>query len=799
MSADPLPIDPYLGDIVQHVQRSRALVVTAQPGAGKTTRIPPALLDAGPLILLQPRRVAVRAMARRIADERGWTIGREIGWQIRFERRFTDATRLLVATEGVLTARLQRDPLLSGFRTIVIDEFHERSVYADVALALAKQAWHARDDLRIVVMSATLDAAAVSSFLDGCPIVDVPGRVFPIDLRYSPQSTIAAAAMEALEASPGDVLCFLPGAGEIRRAISDLELKVSRGVDLVALHGSLDAAEQDLALRPSSRRRIVVATNIAETSVTVPGVTAVVDSGMQKVARYDAERGIDSLDAERITADAAEQRAGRAGRTAPGIVWRLWDARDRLRPRREPEIHRIDLSATVLDVIAWGGDPRHLEWFERPREDALGAALHLLERLGAIREARLTALGDQIRRLPIHPRLARMLIAAGGAREIARACALLSERHFIPPRAASTSSDLLSAIDAWPGVPPHVQAVAREIEELAGKRAGKGVGRHSGSADLESDLVGSEGLIGENYARRPLSETRFRRAVLAGYPDRVAQRRQPLSPRVRLASGAGAVVGRESGVVQGEFLVALDVHSVANDSRIRVASRVEREWLIPSASEIVHRFDPEAGVVRALEIDRYDALILAEHPTKADPEIAATLLADAWLERGPRGDDDRLLKRLRFADVSVDVSTLVRAAARTARSLDDVNLARALPPDLARALDRDAPVSLRIPSGRMVPLEYRDDGGVAASVKLQELFGLADTPRIGKTRMAVLFALLAPNGRSVQLTRDLRSFWEKTYPEVRKELRGRYPKHPWPENPWNATPTSRIAKAKGKR
>ena len=345
---DVLPIDPFIPQLVTDLGRSRALVVTARPGAGKTTRIPPALLDVGPLILLQPRRVAARAIARRIADERGWTIGREIGWQIRFERRFTAATRLLVATEGVLSARLQIDPLLSAFRTIVIDEFHERSVYADLALALAKQAWLARDDLRIVVMSATLDAAAVSSFLGGCPIVDVPGRLFPLDIQYHPHETATAAAIGALEASTGDVLCFLPGAGEIRRAIGELQTRVNPAlVEIVPLHGSLDAAEQDLALHPSaSRRRIVVATNIAETSLTVPRVTAVVDSGLHKVARYDAARGIDSLDVERIPADAADQRAGRAGRLSAGIVWRLWDARDRLRPHREPEIHRVDLCST---------------------------------------------------------------------------------------------------------------------------------------------------------------------------------------------------------------------------------------------------------------------------------------------------------------------------------------------------------------------------------------------------------------------------------------------------------------------
>ncbi len=394
----PLPIDPYLDAIAAAVRRSRAAVVTAAPGAGKTTRVPPALLDAGPLILLQPRRVAARAIAARIAVERGWTIGREVGWQIRFERRFGPDTRLLVATEGVLTARLQQDPLLSGFQTIVLDEFHERSIHADLALALAKQAWRARADLRLVVMSATLDAAAVAAFLDDCPVIDVPGRLHPVEIAYAPGQSAADAAVDLLGETSGDVLCFLPGAAEIRRAMSDISGRpAARGLAVVPLYGALDAAEQDAALRPSSTRRIVVATNIAETSVTVPGVTAVVDTGLHKVARYDADRAIDSLELERITQDAADQRAGRAGREAPGRVRRLWDARDRLRPHREPEIHRVDLSAVALDVIAWGGDPYRLEWFERPRTGVLDAAMALLTRLGAIAGGRVTELGAQIR------------------------------------------------------------------------------------------------------------------------------------------------------------------------------------------------------------------------------------------------------------------------------------------------------------------------------------------------------------------------------------------------------------------
>ena len=768
-----LPIDPYVDQIIAHLRRSRAVVVTAMPGAGKTTRVPPALISDGPVILLQPRRVAARSIASRIADERGWTVGREVGWQVRFERRFTPDTRLLVVTEGVLTARLQSDPLLSEFSTIVFDEFHERSIHGDLAIALAKQAWRARDDLRLAVMSATLDAAPVAQFLGGCQVVDVPGRLHPLTIAYAPDQPMAAAAIDVLGQTAGDLLCFMPGAAEIRRTIDDLQRRLAgREIDLLPLHGSLDAAAQDSAIRPSSRRRIVVATNIAETSLTVPGVSAVVDSGLQKIARYDADRGIDSLDLERITADAADQRAGRAARSGPGVVVRLWDARDRLRPRREAEIHHVDLSGPLLDVIAWGGDPRLLEWFERPREDAIERAMMLLTRLGLIHGGTLTALGDQVRRLPLHPRLARMIVAADGAREMACAAALLSERHALPPRGASTTSDLLSVLDEWHSVPAHVQRVAREIESLC-ERRGKGPALH---------------------------EAEFRKAVLAGYPDRVAQRREPGSPRVHLASGAGAIVGPESGVVEGEFLVALDVQAASGDrgpqsnnaARIRLASRVEREWLLPNASELVHRFDPETGTVKAAVIERYDALVLAERPVKPDPDAAATLLAEAWLERGPDESDARLLARLRFAGRDVEIHDLVRGAARQARSLSDVHLGRVVPGSLMHNLEREAPETITVPSGRMVPLEYGADGAVSAAVKLHELFGLGDTPRVGSRAEPVLLALLAPNGRPVQLTRDLRSFWDRTYPEVRKELRGRYPKHPWPEDPWTAPPTRRA-------
>ena len=785
------------------VRRSRALVVTAAPGAGKTTRVPPALVDDGPVILLQPRRVAARSIAARIAAERaafGWTLGREVGWQIRFDRNFSAATKLLVITEGVLTARLQSDPLLSDFRTIVLDEFHERSIHADLAIALARDAWRARDDLRLVVMSATLDSGAVSRFLDGCPVVEVPGRLHPIEIAYAPGQPVAEAVGDVLGATPGDVLCFLAGAPEIRRAIGDLQSRLAGSdVQILPLHGSLESDEQDAVLRPASRRRIIVATNIAETSLTVPGVTAVVDTGLHKVSRYDADRGIDSLETERITADAADQRAGRAGRTAPGVARRLWDSRDRLRPHRQPEIHRIDLSSAVLEVIAWGGDPRTLEWFEAPRADAIDAAVALLERLGVIDVAlKLTDIGRQVQHVPLHPRLARMLVAAGGARQVAQACALLSERHLLPPRTATTTSDLLSAIDL---LPSRIADLGLRIADLF---------RHS--------------IVNQSAIRNPqsaMTDSQFRLAVLAGYPDRVAQRREPGSPNVRLASGTGATIAPESGVRDGEFLVALDVRTqiprdlsstrgagpthrsaptfsqsvrAPEQARIRIASRVEREWLTPTATEVVHRFDKHSGSVKALRVERYDALVLSEHAVAADPAIAAGLLADAWTSRNTTEDDARLLRRLRFAGHAIDLDDLIRTAAYGARSLDEVDLARALPASIVRDLERDAPETLLVPSGRRAQIEYNDDGTVSASVKLQELFGLADTPRIGRRREPLLLALLAPNGRPVQRTRDLRSFWDRTYPEVRKELRGRYPKHPWPDDPWNATPTARTTR-----
>jgi ATP-dependent helicase HrpB len=785
----PLPIDAHLEEIAARLREHRAVVVVAPPGAGKTTRVPPRLATDGRVIVLQPRRIAARAIARRIADERGWSLGREVGWHVRLERHFTGETRVLLATEGILTARLQQDPLLGDFTTIVLDEFHERSIHADLGLALARQAWLARDDLRLLVMSATLDSGAVSRYLGGCPVIEVPGRTFPLTIEHTAEGALAVAVRDVARRTAGHVLCFLPGAPEIARA-APLVAAAVPDFEVCELHGSLDPDRQDEAIRPSERRRVVLATNIAETSLTVPGVSAVVDAGWQKVPRYDTGAGFDRLVTERITADAAAQRAGRAGRTGPGLVIRLWDERLRLRPHREPEIARIDLAGPVLELIAWGGRPDAFEWFEPPTPERLTAAVALLTRLRLMHDGRVTPLGERGRRLPLHPRLASVLAAGGGAPEAAAACALLAER---PARAwgdLSTTCDLLPLIDRWHAQPEPVRAMADALRSLT----------RSWPREDRQDRLDEPGL---------------RRALLAGYPDRVARRRAPASARLLLSSGAGATLTPQSGVRDGLFLLALDVtDSVApprlpapsrhvvrspaaapvregHEALVRLASIVDREWLEPTAITVEHALSEE-GNVRATRIEWYERLPLSEVAVGTSDAERARLLSDAWLGRPHDEGTEALVNRLRFAGLDVDLPALARDAAQHAQSLGEIDLTRALPWTIRTQLELSAPERLTVPSGRSVPLEYRTDGTVAAAVKLQELFGLAETPRVGPRQEPVLFLLLAPNGRPVQTTADLRSFWERTYPEVRKELRGRYPRHPWPEDPWTAVPTRRV-------
>ena len=633
-------------------------------------------------------------------------------------------------------------------------------------------------------MSATLETAPVSRFLGDCPVIDVPGTLHPLSISYGPGQTMAEALDEVLPTSRGNALCFLPGAGEIARAARETETVATRhGVEVLQLYGSMDSDAQDAVLRSdegapgapkrAARRRVILATNIAETSLTVPDVSIVVDSGLHKVARYNGERGVDSLTLERITTDSADQRAGRAARLGPGTVRRLWDPRDRLRPHREPEVQRIDLAQPVLSILGWGGDPRTFEWFERPTDDRLAVALALLERLGLVKDGHATESAQVFRRLPLHPRLARILIDGQGSFEAAAACAWLSEPGRTEGGHQTTSCDLLPILDAWPRMPFHLKRVAENLERSAAA------------------------VLGERKAKR-IDETAFRRSVLAGYPDRVAKRRSP--DRVTLATGHGAVMGRESGVRDGEWLVALDVTSGmvrlkadATEATVRAACRIESEWLSPTRTEVIHRID-EAGIVRAHATEFYDSLVLRERLVAIDPVVAANMLAQAWLDRDRDADTERLERRAAFAGHALDLPALAESAAASAKGFKDLDITAHLPWAVKQAIDRDAPDSLTVPSGRSMRLEYAAEGTVSVAVKLQELFGLAETPRLGPKKTPVTFHLLAPNARPVQSTQDLRSFWATTYQEVRKELRGRYPRHPWPDDPWTATPTHRTTR-----
>ena len=765
-----LPVDAILAEVRARLAESGAAVVTAPPGSGKTTRIPPALLDDGPVLLVQPRRVAARGVARRIAAERGVAVGEEVGWQVRFERRFSKRTRLLVVTEGILLARLQQDPLLSEFRTLVLDEVHERSAQGDLAFALARQVREAREDFRVVAMSATLDTPLFADALGGCPVIAVDVPVHPVEVRHRDGIEPARAIEEAYAAGEGHLLAFLPGMGEIEKTARALSGRVP-GARLHRLHGALRAEEQDAALASSRARKIILATNVAETSLTIDGVTTVVDSGFHRVLRRDRRIGLDRLATERIPQDSAEQRAGRAGRTGPGCAIRLWDPAQQLRSAREPEVHRIGLEGLLLEIFAWSEHPRDFRWLERPSEDALDDGLALLDALGATEDGRLTVLGERMRRLPLEPRLARIWLEIGGGRRAAEVCACLSEGM---PRergeAATTASDVLSHVADFGHAPKARQRVAARLQQL-------------------------DTLLESPRADEP-SDEELRRALLAGFPDRLARRRAPGSDRMQLVSGHGARLAPESGVHEGEWLLAIETraadHGRGSEARVTVASRVEPEWLPVGASAVEHELDQSGRRVRARRRRRLGRLLLAEEPCAVDPAAALPLLREAFSARKPTESEQRVGARAAVAGVPLDPIALVEPLLSGATELPQVDLLSLLPFEERRALEEFAPDALAVPSGRRHRLEYREDGEVLLSVKLQELFGLAESPRIGRPQRPILLALLAPSGRPVQQTRDLHSFWQNTYPEVRRELRGRYPKHPWPEDPWTAPATHRT-------
>jgi ATP-dependent helicase HrpB len=856
----PLPIDPLLPDAIKPLAAGGALVVRAPTGSGKTTRLPPALLDllpktAGQVLLLEPRRIAARAAARRISEERGGQLGGEVGYSVRFDQKLTRETRLVAMTEGVLLRRLMDDPFLEGVAAIVFDEFHERGLASDLSLAMARRVRdNVRPDLRLVVMSATLEPGPLVDYLGGCATLDSSGRSFPVDIRYLsptdlgellardrrggpfPRSASATAHLvtwgiqHLWDATPGDLLCFLPGVGEIRSAAESLvDFAQDHAADIVELYGDLPPEKQDAVLRPrsistGSRRRIILATNVAETSLTVPGVTGVLDTGLARVLRRDPATSLDRLELSRISKASADQRAGRAGRTQPGVCLRLWTERDHqgLPERDLPEIQRVDLAGSVLQLRAWGeSDLTAFPWFEPPTPAALNEANELLHHLGALAEGDVTPLGRTLAACPAHPRIGRLLAAAnefGHSRLLALAGALLSERDpFLrddrEPRRRTASHTSLS--DLWDRVHALDDALrTRQYDSDLGSLHRGAVEQIAAAAkQLEQSLPVSQSAA----TSRLDPETALARALLTAFPDRVARRREPGSPRALLVGGRGVRLAPASAVTQSELFLALDVQAAEPEAEVRLASAIEPAWLAPhlvTTAETV-RFDDRTERVEALRTTRYIDLPLSEvrvNPTDTTA-VAGCLHAaacTAWDRVFPKDDDlDQFLARVHSlrdwlpdADLPAldqpHLEQIARDLCHDRRSFADLRSApwldyirAALTPAQLQLLDREAPERIAVPSGNRITLRYEPGRPPVLAVRIQELFGLAETPRVARGRIAVLMHLLAPNMRPQQVTQDLKSFWSTTYAEVKKELKRRYPKHAWPDDPWTAPPQSR--------
>lgn len=829
-----LPIDEALPALLDGLRRHACVVLRAPTGAGKTTRVPVAILDAGlagagQVVMLEPRRVAARAAARRMAEERGVELGGEVGYAVRMDRKASARTRVLVVTEGLLVRRLQEDPFLEGVSVVVFDEFHERNLDTDLALAMVRRIQvDARADLKVVVMSATLQPGRLAEWLGDAVVVESEGRAFPVEIEHVARdeegpihAQVVQGVAKALERTTGDVLAFLPGVGEIQRAKGELQEGARRrGILVCELYGDLAPEDQDRALRKQAQRRVVLATNVAETSVTVDGVTAVVDSGWARVSRFDPGVGLDRLELERISRASADQRAGRAGRVAPGWCLRLWSAgmQRSLDEETQPEIRRVDLAGPALQLLDFGErDLRAFPWYERPQEASLAAALALLSKLRILEEGALTRLGRDLARLAAHPRLARLVLEGarrGVAREACVAAALLSERDPFPRsnlRARTSDSDVLDRVRAllsweegrgagWLGEPHRggAHAVLRAAELLE-----RDLSRLSPAVEEDDDSL----------------EEAFGRSLLAAWPDRLAARREAGSRRGVAAGGRGVALAEESGVVDAELFVCVDVDAGRRGERaealVRQASRVEREWLDPGliVVEDVGGWDDAAGRVVALRRTRFLDLVLEEVQTGV-PDQAACAQALAQAARRdparvlPLADEDLVQLRARVACLRELLPELelplfdeerilseVEAFAWGARSIDELkkrdlaaHLKSTLSPAQQRALEVEAPERIEIPSGSRIRLQWEPGRPPVLAARIQELFGLRETPRVARGRAKVLVHLLAPNYRPQQVTDDLASFWSNAYHEVKKELKRRYPKHAWPDDPTTAPP-----------
>jgi ATP-dependent helicase HrpB len=824
-----LPIESALPELRAALAQDGAAVLQAPPGAGKTTRVPLALLHepwlAGRrIVMLEPRRLAARAAAAHMARLIGESVGGTVGYRVRMETRVGPATRIEVVTEGVLTRMLQSDPALDGVGIVIFDEFHERSLHADLGLALTLESRSVlRDDLRVLVMSATLDGGPVAELL-GATIVSSQGRSFPVDVRYLPhrvegriEGAVARTVRQAVDASDGDVLVFLPGAGEIGRVeemLRDNDLPPS--VRVMPLYGNLPQPAQDEAIAPSppGRRKVVLATSIAETSLTIEGVRVVVDSGLMRVPRFSPRTGMTRLETVTVSRASAEQRAGRAGRVAPGVCWRMWPEalHAGLVPHGTPEILDADLAPLALELAAWGvADPAELAWLDPPPAAAFAQARALLAELGALDPAgAVTPHGRRMAALPVHPRLAHMTLRAKELGLGGLACdlaALLSERDVFRRGDGPPDADLRLRLEA--------------LRDLAANRRVRGsadVGalrRVQGEAREWRRRLGVRGEDGDPSAAGLL--------LALAYPDRIGQRRAGRPGRYRLRNGRGAALQEGDPLAASAFLVAAELDGTGRESRVYLAApveleEIERHFADQVETEEAVAWDAEARAVRARRRERLGALVLREAPLP-DPNpdrVSAALLegiAAAGLDalpwsKGARQLRERMALMHRHDQSWPDVSDsalleglaewlgpyvygLTRWDEVQRLDLSDI-LLNLLGWERRTALDDLVPSHLEVPSGSRIPIDYGDPDAPVLAARLQELFGMTETPRVAGGRVPLVIHLLSPAHRPVQVTRDLASFWRTGYFDVKKDLKGRYPKHYWPDDPLQAQATSRV-------
>ncbi|MCK1517596.1 ATP-dependent helicase HrpB [Bradyrhizobium sp. 190] len=813
----PLPIDAVLDELGRTLSANNAAVLVAPPGAGKTTRVPLALLDAPwlkgkKIIMLEPRRIAARASAERMARTLGERAGETVGYRVRFGSKISRATRIEVVTEGIFSRQILDDPELSGVAAVLFDEFHERSLDADLGLALARDAQTGlREDLRILVMSATLDGARVGKLLGDAPVVASEGRAFPVETRYLGRKAdapierqMADAIATALRADPGSVLAFLPGAAEIRRTQNFLGERVhDASVEIVPLFGALDAAVQDRAIAPAPKgqRKVVLATSIAETSLTIEGVRIVVDSGMARVPRYEPDIGLTRLETVRASRAAVDQRRGRAGRTEPGVCYRLWDEPQTasLAAYTQPEILSADLSSLVLDLAQWGvRDPTTLAFLDSPPAPALKEANSLLLELGALdADGRITAEGQSLRALALPPRLARMIVDShrlGAGEEAAEIAAVLTERGL-----GGDSVDLDVRLDQFRRDRSPRTGSARSLAQRWAQQVAATEGPDS------EDASPSTGIM-----------------LALAFPDRVARNRGNGS--FVLANGRGAAVDQTSSLARAPYIAVAELTGTAAQGRILLAAPIAQVDIetrfadqIENTEEI--SFDRNAMALRARRKRTLHAITLSEAPVALSPSaetarifaaglVAAGLDKLPWSKSLKQWRDRVMFLRKAEGDSWPDLSDAALAAdgenwlvpalydKTSLKELSPGDLSDALmallPWELRARLEREAPTHFEAPTGTMLAIDYEAEQGPTIAVRLQELFGLNTHPSIAKGAVPLVLELLSPAQRPVQVTRDLPGFWRGSYAAVRSDLRGRYPRHPWPEDPATALPTRRV-------